>query len=368
LIKDQFGNEDQTRFRVTGRLNDGYVVWRGWFDDRDDLDAFLWALAKGTLKSERALWSLCSPEWSSDIGENLSYEFATVTFLSSSPGSNQTYTSPSDWNNNNNTIECIGGGGSGAVGSLADGFRAAGTGAGAGAYSKISNFTFASPGTTTATYNVGKFGAAVSSTVAGNAGTSTWFNSSTDPGVGTDNSKCSARFGTGGIYNTGGTQSSAGGATSSSWGQTKYNGGDGGQTTSGASAYRASGGGGAAGPSGAGLAGGNATAGTPTAGNGGNANNGAGATGGAGSTSAAGGIGGSGTEWDGTHGVGAGGGAYANSATSFNAGSAGNYGGAGAGCSSSSVSGHSSGAGAQGLIVITYTPQSLSSNMPMLGM
>ena len=31
-----FGIEDQTRFRLTARLNDGFIAWRGWFDSRED--------------------------------------------------------------------------------------------------------------------------------------------------------------------------------------------------------------------------------------------------------------------------------------------------------------------------------------------
>ena len=38
-----FGIENQTRWRLDARLNDGHLVWRGWFDDREDCDEFLWA-------------------------------------------------------------------------------------------------------------------------------------------------------------------------------------------------------------------------------------------------------------------------------------------------------------------------------------
>ena len=40
-----FGIESQTRFRLTARTHDGHIVWRGWFDDRDDFDAVLLAIS-----------------------------------------------------------------------------------------------------------------------------------------------------------------------------------------------------------------------------------------------------------------------------------------------------------------------------------
>ncbi|MCZ7659184.1 MAG: hypothetical protein M5U07_15630 [Xanthobacteraceae bacterium] len=107
--KDAAGNENRTRFRLTARLHDGHIAWRGWFDDRDDADAFLWALATGSLRHERALWRLSMPAWHSDLGQELAYEFATVSFLTSPTGSNQTWNVPSDWNSANNHVETIGG-------------------------------------------------------------------------------------------------------------------------------------------------------------------------------------------------------------------------------------------------------------------
>ena len=47
--KDEFGNENKTRFHISARLNDGHLVWRGWFDDRYEADAFLYAIATDTL-------------------------------------------------------------------------------------------------------------------------------------------------------------------------------------------------------------------------------------------------------------------------------------------------------------------------------
>src|SRR4029077_9490247 len=72
---------NQVRFRLTARLNDGFIVWRGWFDDRDDADEFLWAMATGSLWRERELWRLPDPWWHPDLGEGVVYQFATVTFI-----------------------------------------------------------------------------------------------------------------------------------------------------------------------------------------------------------------------------------------------------------------------------------------------
>ena len=47
--------EDQTRYRITARLSDGFVVWKAWFDDREDADAFLLAMVTGSLRYEREL-------------------------------------------------------------------------------------------------------------------------------------------------------------------------------------------------------------------------------------------------------------------------------------------------------------------------
>ena len=117
--KDEFGNENRTCFKLKARLNDGFTKWTGWFEDREDFDAFLWALVKGTLKYERELWDLSLPNWDPDIGENVTYEFATVTFLTTT-GAN-TYYVPSDWDSSGSKIDCIGGGGGGGAGASSGG-------------------------------------------------------------------------------------------------------------------------------------------------------------------------------------------------------------------------------------------------------
>ena len=334
-----YGIENQTRFRITARLHDGHRAWVGFFDDRDDADAFLWAIVTGTIQHDRSLWDYptetwmpgigySNAGWRPDIGEQLSYEFATVTFLTSPTGSNQTYTSPSDWNNASNTIETIAGGGGGSPANTA---TTAGAGAGAGGYSKISNFTFASPGTTTATYQIGAGGSS------GASGGDTWFNAAT---IGS--SSVGSKAGTAGSGNTAGA-----GTTTGAVGTTKSAGGNGG---GGANVNNAAGaGGGAGGPNGAGGGGGS----PPGA--------------------DAGGAGGAGQEWDSTHGSGGGGGGgsgQGSGGTTGGAGGAGGgYGGAGGGGGYGPSANAVGGAGSQGIITITYTPASAGGfNMPMMGL
>lgn len=176
-IKNFKGDENHSMFRIRAKLNDGFVKWVGWFDDREDFDAFLWAITTDTLKYERALWDLPNVSWSPDIGENLSYDFATTTFLTTA-GSLQSYSTPIDWNNGNNIIECIGGGGGGGVVRRTSGNAAYGAGGGGAGYGKYSNLTISG----SVSYQNGSGATAVSRTTDGatngNAGGDTWFNGS----------------------------------------------------------------------------------------------------------------------------------------------------------------------------------------------
>lgn len=329
------GPQNQTRFRLTARLQDGHVVWRGWFDDRADFDAFLFAIAAGSIHHEPALWRLPTPFWPS-LDPDVIYDFATVTFLTTT-GSNQTYTSPSDWNNSNNSIETLAGGGGGAL--IGGGLGGGGAG---GGYSKISNFSFATPGTTTATYRVGSAGTSSSTPTAGG---DSWFNGTTLAG----SSVGSSGGGVGTTTNSNVSENNTGG-TGSAIGTTKYAGGSGWQASGGVSGGT---GGGAAGKNGAG----NSATAANAAGSGD-----AGFGGAAGSSGATGGAGGAGTEWDATHGSGGGGG----SGSSNGGGAGGAYGG-GAGGNRNGTTGQ--GNGSQGLVVVTYTPLTfIPNNLPMLGM
>ena len=337
MEKDQLGNQNRQLWQITARLNDGHIVWRGTFEDRDEADAFLHALLwarMGGPPVPRELWDLPTPSWFPGLGELITYEFASPIIIVS--GTSQT--SPSDYNNSNNSWQALGGGASG--GATSSGTVVA-TGGGGGEYRKITNFSVATPGTTAFNYTIGPGGTAVStsgSNANGNDGTQTTFNTSSliaKPGI-----KGAAGFQpqNGGAGGAGGTGAAA-----------NNNGGAGGNVSNTSS----SSGGGAAGSAAAtGGAGVNSSSSSPTAG--GNSNT---ATGGAGGTTN-GAAGGNGTDFDGTHGSGAGGGASTGSGGAATAGAGGNYGAGGGGARASAGNLGTSGAGIQGIIWGIYVPVS----------
>lgn len=335
--RDQLGNPTtQIRFRIRARAHDGGIAWQGWFDDREDCDAFLEAIALGTLKYQRPLWDLPSPGWHPWLDGGLFYEFATVTFLSTT-GSNQTYTKPADWNNADNIIECLGGG--------ASGYTNLGNGGAGGGYTKLTNITLAG----NATYRVGAGGLAD-----GNDGGDTWFNDTVYPTTGTD--KVGAK---GGLTKTDTYGNASGGASTSGYpaGGTRYSGGDGGAGNS--SGFGGAGGGGAAGKNGNGNTGATAPA-NDNGSAGGSGDAGFGGAAGSAGVGGAGGNGGNGTEWDATHGSGGGGGGGTGNTPDYAGGSGGNY---GAGSGSGGYVSGSSPAGKQGLIVVTYTPAAVTTSL-----
>lgn len=355
--KDSFGNENRTYFYIRAKANDGGVVWTGWFEDRDDVDAFLFALVQGTLGVEKELWRLPTPAWHPGIAEELSYDFATTSFLTGTSASNQTYNVPSDWNSSNNSIEVIGGGASGGG---AGAVNYAG-GGGGGAYAKVTNLTLTAGGT--ATYRLEadvSGGSSTGSAVAGNAGKDAWFsNSGAAPTLTSQGAL--AKGGSSAGYNTTGS----GGAAASCIGSTTYSGGN---STAGAAG--GAGGGGAAGKNGAG----NNSATPSTSGTtGGSGDAGNGGAGGAGASSGTATAGGDGTEWQASPARGSGGGGGGvggNTNTAGTGGAGGSYGGGGGGGSASGNNLGTGGVGKQGLIVIIYEPVVPNSfpNLPMLGM
>jgi hypothetical protein len=358
--KDHLGNENKTLFRIQAKLHDGYVKWAGWFNDRDDADEFMWAALNNTLILQKNLWTLCTPNWNPDIGENVVYHLATQVFLSTSPNTLQTYSKPIDWNNNSNTIEGIGGGAGGCYADTPTASATDASGGGGGAYSKITNFTFSGA---SVSYQIGRGGPTGTGGANSTAGGDTWFNSATFPGAGSDNTKLGAKggsLGTKGSGNAGG----AGGAAASGWGQVKYSGGRGGSLlTGGTTSYnRVTGGGGAAGLNGNGINGADSSASNQnvfTAGGGGDAG-----FGGAGATTN-GGNGSPGTEWSASYG--SGGGGAGGRGVSGGGGDGGLYG-AGGG-STGGFTNAPTGAGSQGLLVVTYSPPKVGLfNSPMLGM
>lgn len=348
ITKDQFGNDTfRTRFRVRARLNDGFVKWTGWFDDRNDMDAFLWSIAKGTLKHERHLWDLSLPSWNPDLGENLSYDFLTIQYLSGVSG---TYNRPVDWNATNNVAYAIAGGGGGGRGNNTN--VPGRGGAGGGACSGTANLDLSA----SVSYQVG--GAGIGGTAqpqAGTPGGDSWFNAPVSaPSYANANPASKGGLGSG-------SQTGAlGGDAAAGIGSARFSGGNGGngQGTNGAGG----GGGGAAGQN---AGGGNGTNGASGNGGNGGAGNGGIGGGGAGATPD-GGTGGAGTNFGSPYGSGGGAGGGGSSVTA--GGPGGSYGGGGGGGRTTSTGSASGGSGSPGFIYIHYEPIGLWTNIAMLGM
>jgi hypothetical protein len=273
-----------------------------------------------------------------------------------------TWTVPQNWNANNNTVECIGGGvGGGGNTSITGGAFSAG---GGGAYSKSVNLAW-SPGT------VINFSVGAAADNLGNAG-DTYVNPS-----------AAAFPNSGQAVGARGATSSKGGSSDNGYatgpGSVKNAGGNGG-----GSSWGGGGGGGAGGPNGNGASGGttslNGTAGSGGGGAGGGTAGGStadnpGATGAGLNGSGAGGKGASpapgaagpganGIDLDGAHGSGGGGGGGGGTSdpTNTNAASGGadggRYGGGGgAGGTKINVGGTPGGKGADGIIIIRYVPR-----------
>jgi hypothetical protein len=244
--------------------------------------------------------------------------------LTGTSASTQTYTSKSSWNNSVNTVETIGGGGAGAIGAST---TTGGGGGGGGAYNRIANFSFVTPGTTTATYMV-QAGLLHTGAYPGTA-PDTWFNGAT---LATSSVGCKGGLSPATSTSTG---SAPGGLASAGVPTTSPPGRSGGSSAAGASATAGGGGGGAGGPNGAGGVGSGTTGGT--------------ADGGTVAGGAPGNPGGknSGTEWDASHGCGSG--AGGSNASGGTGGTGGLYGGgAGGGSRSTGVGGD----GAQGIIAL----------------
>lgn len=305
MPRDMFGNPEwSVLFNVSAWL-DGCEVWKGWFESRDDADAFLWAAVTRTLHIQRSLCHIPNPIWSPGWykDEDIVWQYATTNYFTSGTST----TIPSDWNSASNTITAIGGGANGADGTFDGKTGYAGVGGGGGACSRVTNQSYTASASRTR-----QIGASGTDTFLKDDGNST--NAVLAKGAG-----------------SAGTQ--AGGDAASGTGTTKYSGGNG-------YAVSAADGGGGGGAASATANGSNAT-GT------GGANSGSGASGGSANTN-----GSAGTELGSGYGAGGGGGA----GTGANVGkNGGNYGGGGGGGSAggSTIAG---GVAAGGLLVMEYTP------------
>lgn len=177
---------------------------------------------------------------------------ALQDILSTTNAATQTYTSKTSWNNSVNSVESIGGGGAGARGASTS---TSGGGGGAGAYNRISNFSFATPGTTTAEYKT-TAGLLHTGSYPGTA-PDCWFNGAT---LGA--SSCGAKGGVSPATATSAT-GAAGGLASGGVPTTSPPGRNGGNgANAGGNNSSGGGGGGAGGPNGAGGNGSGTTGGT----------------------------------------------------------------------------------------------------------
>lgn len=243
----------------------------------------------------------------------------TVVFLTTGTS----YSRPLDWNPGSNSIECIGGGGSGGNPGICGCFTVGGPGNAGGSYSKSVNLAIGA----TATYAIG-----AGASVAGSAGGDSYFNATSAANAATlgNTVACAAK----------GSSNS----TALNTGTVTFGGGNGGGV--GVGAAGGGGGGGAGGPNATGIVG---TAGAGTGGPGGRGDGTFGGTGGAANTG-----GNPGAEFTSNPGgttAGSGGGGGGGTGAG-NGGLGGLYGGGGAGAGVSGVFG----SGRQGIIIVSYAP------------
>lgn len=352
-----------TQYRCRALADDGFVLWEGWFTDREEFDFFLASIADGSILFDRSLWYTPSPNWNPELGRNLSirYDFATVVAITAGTSYNNPNDSIGPSGGSGEFIDCIGAGANAPA--AKGGSIQIILGGGGGAWSRITTLAL-TPGNSY-TIQLGVGGAQIVNTSAntlvnGNDGTDTWFN-----GASLAAASVGAKAGTKGT-----TSSSGSGAVSPSNGglasgrpntanTTGNNGGSGGTYHGGFASSISTGGGGAAGPDGGGTSG-TTSSGTSQGTAGGNSNSGLDASGSAGSTTGNGSTsnGGDGTKY-GSVGLGAGSGAmFLGSAGTATSGRGGDYGGGVGGVKT--ISGTATaGRGGNGLIVFAYNPISL---------
>lgn len=369
--------ENRTWFACEARTSDGALFWRGWFEDRDEADEFLYRLIRHQLCGDdfpvEAMRSPVGPsyphtfvtsswyraryegEWRKEWRDlPLSYELVTVVFLTGTSSSNQTYNKPGDWTDSGSVIELVGGGGSGSAQSSTTASAYA-IGGGAGAYVKITGFSFTG---STATYRLPGGVSGVVATlglrVDGNSGKDVWWNDTAFPTTGTN--KAGAKGGSFGDANSsavgpGGTAA----ASYASGGTTAKQ--SGGSASDGTVYFSSGGAGGAGGPNGAGADGAVETADNQAVA-GGAGDNGSGGAGSAGNTLGNSSNGGAGAELGNlTKGCGGGSGGCLRNNVAAVSGNAGLYGAGSGGAAlwNGTSESATSGDGAQPLIVITYT-------------
>jgi hypothetical protein len=249
------------------RASDHSMVWHGHFEDRDDADAFMWALYSGTLKNDpflKRLPSFCYrfdqrqiPIWAPggfdpEILEEYGIMYNMVTNIGIGP-SDGTWTAPGDcWglaNRAGEFVDAIGPGGGGAAAYQA----IQSSGGGGGGFARIYSLPiWAGYGVGYGVGSGGAGGAATPDARGGNGGTAhTWFWQQANPGL--------RAFAAGGgnvapaLSGPGCPGGGGGGADAGAFG---YTGGRGGGRYAANQEFCTTGGGGAAGPNGNGWNGG----------------------------------------------------------------------------------------------------------------
>lgn len=358
--------------------------WRGWFIEKAAADCFMAAIREGYIPDY--FRQVPIPCWLPGLGEEiLEYQLQTTEFLTASPGVQQNWPVPVDWNDGNNTVETLAGGSSAEAGTQGGGgfgvSGRGGRGGGGGAYSAQSNITLSDP---TAPYTIGNLGgdswfngtSLVSASVSAEGGAIPTGGNALN-GIGTTKFS-GGNGGARGVGNADTGGGGGGGGGSAGPGGDGRNGGDGvnggsnGTTPSGGGA---GGGGGANGSSStAGSSGTNTSGGAggngPNGTGGGAVNGGGGLDGGGGggfpavqNVRGTGGAGGTNIAWS-SNGVGGGGGGgggtSGNNVQGSNGGAGGIFGGGGGGPGGGAAFGGGLGGirglGQQGIIVITYSP------------
>lgn len=350
--KDEFGNQNRTRFRLEYWRRDGGLLEQHWYDDRDEFDDALWRIIENPLAPDVVPM------------------FAVVTTITAPVGSLQTYNKPTDWDNANNYVGSLGGGGAGGAANKAASVAAQATGGGGAGYGLKNNITI----TGSTNYWIASGAAQATRTTTGafngTAGANSFFGAAaigSAPSVGYG--------GAGGTAQNANNVALAAVAGGSGVGDAVHVGGGAGSILADDLGRMASGGGGSAGPSGNGAASPNVTLDGAYGGHGGAGDNGNGAAGtgpaGTGATSGNGTDGATPTYYNGAGGGGGGGGCTQSGSNVGTAGHGGFYGGGGGGVASGTTTapnslGITNGAGRQGIIWVTYTPLVLPTGKMLL--
>ncbi|HZD61401.1 MAG TPA: IPT/TIG domain-containing protein [Xanthobacteraceae bacterium] len=331
---------------------DHSMVWQGHFEDREDADEFMWAIATGNIRQDKYLQRLpiYCPDFDPRMLDDPSIGYNLVSNIGIGGGSG--WGVPGDcsgiFGRAGEFVDVIGGGGSGTARCMQSAGNA--TGGGGGAFARIYYGGVYAPGSTVPLV-VGGGGGGVAagqySTANGNGGGYTSWN----------NNQALAYGGNGGVSSNypNAAGSAAGGNADAGAGAVRYHGGRSGSGNVTSSGSGGTGGGGAGGPGGGGNIGGDtaSTGAQPTAGgSGGGGGGGAGGGPAGANTAGPSGQGGEGYEY-GPWGSGGGSGGLYSSIGNGSSGRGGYYGG-GSGGVTCVTSNATTGAGGQGLIVVRY--------------